>query len=132
MRVLIVEDEPLLALSLAAELKHAGHEVLGPSGDADEALCLLERQCADLALVDADLGGSMDGIELARALHAECELPTLLLTSEPADTHAKADAALGMITLPFDPAEIPESVDIAKIVLEGGKPPAPPHSLRLF
>ena len=80
MRVLIVEDEPLIAMSLAAELKLAGHEVIGPSGDAHEALCLLERHCADLALIDVDLQGPMGGIELARALQIECDLPTLLLT----------------------------------------------------
>ncbi len=132
MRVLIVEDEPLIALSLAAELKLAGHEVLGPSGDADEAFCLLARESADLALVDADLQGSMGGIELARALQDERELHTLLLTREPAATHAQADVALGMISLPFDPSDIPDSIDIAKIVMEGGQPPNPPRSLHLF
>lgn len=132
MRVLIVEDEPLIALSLAAELKLAGHEVIGPSADADEALCLLERQCADLALIDVNLQGEMDGIELARALQIECELPVLLLTNEPAATHEQANAALGMITLPFDPSDLPESIHVAQIVMEGGQPPAPPLSLRLF
>ncbi|NLG77721.1 MAG: response regulator [Xanthomonadaceae bacterium] len=132
MRVLIVEDEPLIALSLTAELKQAGHEVVGPSRDADEALCLMERQCADLALIDADLQGSMDGVELARALYVECEIPALLLTSEPTETHAHAYGALGMIALPFDPSDIPESIDIARIVLEGGQPPSAPRSLHLF
>jgi DNA-binding response OmpR family regulator len=132
MRVLIVEDEPLIALSLAAELKLAGHEVIGPSADADEALCLLERQCADLALIDVNLQGQMDGIALARALQLECELPTLLLTNEPAATHEQANAALGMITLPFDPSDLPESIHVAQIVMEGGQPPASPVSLRLF
>ena len=132
MRVLIVEDEPLIAISLAAELKHAGHEVLGPSGDANEALCLLEQQCADLALIDVDLHGSMGGVELARALQANSETPALLLTSDPAETHASSDAALGMITMPFDPADILESIQVAQVLIEGGQPPTPPHSLRLF
>jgi DNA-binding response OmpR family regulator len=132
MRVLIVEDEPLIALSLAAELKLAGHEVIGPSADADEALCLLERQRADLALIDVNLQGQMDGIDLARALRMECQLPVLLLTNEPSVTYEQAHAALGMITLPFDPSDLPESIHVAQIVMEGGKPPAPPLSLRLF
>lgn len=134
MRVLIVEHEPLIAISLADELRLAGHEVLGPSADADEALCLAGDQNVDLALVDVGVRGHMDGIELARTLHVQCDIPTLLLTTEPAAGYANTDAALGMITLPFDPAEIPESIQAAETVLRGGQPAPPtvPHSLELF
>jgi two-component system, response regulator PdtaR len=135
MRVLIVENEPLIAISLAAELRLAGHDVLGPSTDADEALCLAGDHKADLALVDVELHGTMDGIELARTLHAQCDVPTLLLTTEPVAAHAhNSDAAMGIITLPFDPSELPESVHAAETVLRGGELEAPniPSSLQLF
>lgn len=134
MRILIVEHEPLIALSLAAELRGAGHEVLGPSNDGDEAVCLACDHSADLALVDAGLSGSMSGLELARALQTECHVPVLLLTTQPANLRASSDAALGLIALPFDPAELPETVHAADIVIHGGRPPKSnlPHSLRLF
>lgn len=132
MKVLIVEEEPLIAMSLAAELELAGHEVLGPSADADEALCLLDRQSADLALIDTGLPGPISGLELTAVLHAECEVPTLLLTREPAAAHAHAAGALGVITLPFNPADISDSIEAAAIVLRGGEPTAPPRSLQLF
>jgi DNA-binding response OmpR family regulator len=134
MRVLIVESEPLIAMSLAAELRLAGHEVLGPSIDAAEALCLAGEQHADIALVDAALEGTMDAAELARSLQAHCEVPVLFLTTEPATTHEHAGAALGMISLPFDPSDIPQTIQAAQTILRGEQP-APrtvPHALQLF
>jgi two-component system, response regulator PdtaR len=134
MRVLIVEDEPLIALSLASELKLAGHHVLGPSADADEALCLAGDHHADLALISADLQGGMGGTELARLLQSQCEVPALLLTTQPSTMHADTDAFLGMITLPFDPAEISDLIRAAQAVIGGDQPVATsvPQSLRLF
>lgn len=134
MKVLIVEDEPLIALSLAAELKLAGHEVLGPSGDADEALCLAGEHRADIALIDMGLHGSRDGVDLARMLHDKCHIPILFLTTQPSAAHANADTALGVITFPFNPADIPESINAAEVVMRGGhpSPPSVPLSLELF
>ena len=136
MRVLIVESEPLIAMSLAAELRLAGHEVLGPSIDAAEALCLAGEQHADIALVDAALESTMGmgATELARMLQAHCEVPVLFLTTEPATTHEHSDAALGMISLPFDPSDIPQTIQAAQTLLRGEQP-APrtvPHALQLF
>ena len=134
MRVLIVEDEPLIAMSLAAELRLAGHEVLGPSGDAAEALCLAGEQEAELALIDTGLNSSMDAVELARMLRAQCDVATLFLTTEPTYFHEHADAALGMIALPFDPADITQTVQAAERALQGDRPMARtmPHALQLF
>lgn len=134
MRVLIVEDEPLIAMSLAAELKLAGHDVVGPSGDAAEALCLAGEQEADLALIDTALNSSMDAVELARTLRAQCDVPALFLTTEPSYFNEHSDAALGMITLPFDPADITQTIQAAERVLRGDRPMprTVPHALQLF
>jgi DNA-binding response OmpR family regulator len=134
MRVLIVEDEPLIAMSLAAELTLAGHDVLGPSSDAAEALCLAVEQDAELALIDTALNSSMDPVELARMLLAQCGVPALFLTTDPMHYHEHAHAALGMITLPFDPADITQSILAAQRVIEGDRPTARtvPHALQLF
>jgi DNA-binding response OmpR family regulator len=134
MRVLIVEDEPLIAMSLAAELRLAGHEVLGPSGDAAEALCLAGEQEAELALIDTALNSSMDAVELARMLRAQCDVATLFLTTEPTFFNEHADAALGMIALPFDPADITQTVQAAERALQGDRPMprTMPHALQLF
>jgi DNA-binding response OmpR family regulator len=134
MRVLIVEAEPLIALSLAAELRIAGHEVLGPSGDVDEALRLASERPIDLALIDAGMAGTMTGVELARMLNAQCDVPSLLLTTEKLNGDLHADAAIGTVALPFDPADIPHTVLAVASALNGDASPPRniPNSLQLF
>jgi two-component system, response regulator PdtaR len=55
MRILIVEDEPLIAASIDWELRDAGYEVIGPAADAAHALALARATRPDLALVDINL-----------------------------------------------------------------------------
>lgn len=69
-RVMLVEDEALIAMDVAAELEDAGHDVLGPFGREDEALAALERDAPDVALLDVNLGEG-DSFALADALRAQ-------------------------------------------------------------
>ena len=66
-RVLVVEDEPLLALDVASTLEDVGVEAVGPAGTVEEALRLIEKGSLDAALVDVNLNGrTVD--EIAAAL----------------------------------------------------------------
>jgi CheY-like chemotaxis protein len=56
-RVLVVEDEFLIALDLTTVLREAGASVVGPAHSASEALDLLETAVIDVAVLDLDLGG---------------------------------------------------------------------------
>jgi len=56
-RVLVVEDELLIALELSRTLERLGCEVVGPASSIDKALALLEAQRPDVALLDEDLKG---------------------------------------------------------------------------
>ena len=55
-RVLVVEDEPLIAFDVADHLREAGFEVVGPAASVSAALKLLESQGCDLAVLDVNLG----------------------------------------------------------------------------
>jgi len=55
-RILIVEDEPLLALDLAHRLEQAGFDIVGPAADVACALRLIEREGCDAAVLDIHLG----------------------------------------------------------------------------
>jgi CheY-like chemotaxis protein len=65
-RILVVEDEPLIAMEIEATLRDGGCSVVGPVGDPEQALSLVESGC-DAALLDANLGGRPVD-ELAAAL----------------------------------------------------------------
>ncbi|HEV2473489.1 MAG TPA: response regulator, partial [Chthonomonadales bacterium] len=79
-RVLVLEDERLVARDIQSTLAAAGYETsLAASGE--EAIEVARRERPDLALVDIRLAGKLDGIETARALRQELELPVVYLTA---------------------------------------------------
>ena len=68
--ILLVEDEVLVRMSLAEQLRSAGYVVLEAS-NADEALDLLQSQRVRVVVSDIRMPGRMDGVELARAIRAQ-------------------------------------------------------------
>lgn len=135
MLVLVVEDEPLIAVSLELELELAGHRVLGPASDPEQAWRLAAQHRPDVALIDIGMHGDPRGIELARVLRVEYDVAVLFVTMTREPALENQDAAVGIITKPFDPDDVPESVEIADAVKHGRRPPvshALPASLELF
>jgi len=134
MLVLIVEDEPLIAVSLELELELAGHHVLGPAADSDYALRLATEHRPDVALIDIELHSNASGVELARILQSQYNVAVLFVTMTRHAAWENQDAAVGVLTKPFDPDDVLDSVEIAN-ALKHGKQPAPdsvPGSLELF
>jgi DNA-binding response OmpR family regulator len=86
-RVLIVEDEPLIAENLRLLLVESGFEVAGVCAKVDTALRLIEVAACDVAIVDANLAG-VSAAPVARALAAR-ELPFIVLSGY---TRAQLDA----------------------------------------
>src|SRR5690606_27173791 len=103
-RILIVEDEPLIAMDLAASLAEAGFEVVGPAGRIDEALRLIGRARFDGALMDANLGGQAVD-ELAAALTRR-NIPFAFVTGYGRESLPTAFAAAPMLTKPVDTAAL--------------------------
>lgn len=132
MLILVAEDEPYSALSAVWELEQAGHEVLGPAASFEEAVRLAERQSPDLALIDIDLQHTGGGVALARRLQAD-EVPSLFVSAEQALARRHSDLALGCIGKPYNPADLPGSIEAVDALLHGRAPPSwVPRSLRLF
>jgi len=80
-KILIVEDEPIVALDLQQEINQMGYEVVGVAESADEALLAVSACRPDLALMDIRIVGSMDGIQTARLLSSLYGTPSIFLTS---------------------------------------------------
>jgi len=68
MRILVVEDERIIALALSHVIKTSGHEVLACVPSGEEALAALEHTAADLVLLDIRLEGELDGVETAKRI----------------------------------------------------------------
>ncbi len=80
-KILIVEDEFVVAENLRAELESMGYEIVGMAFSGDEALELARPERPDLVLMDIKLHEGMDGIETAIHLRQELDIPSFFLTA---------------------------------------------------
>lgn len=108
LRVLVVDDELLIADYVALLLEEAGHVVIGPAGSAPEALDLLQRSAAvDAAVLDIKLPGRMDGIALAAEIVRRHGPVPFIFASGSGDptTRQRAEAAapLAFLQKPIEP-----------------------------
>ncbi len=109
-RILLVEDEFLVRLTLAEALTDAGYTVL-EAETAEAALAALGEDRVALLLTDLQLPGALDGYALAAALrHRLPGLPVIFLTGRPGDLPDAPGARQRMIAKPYLPSEICEAV----------------------
>lgn len=103
MRVLIIEDEVLVADLLTSIVDEAGGEVVAVVDTAEEALEVTRRRRPDLALVDIQLAGAMDGIAAARVLGEAGVLIVFVTGSNDPSTASRIRdlAPLGVCHKPF-------------------------------
>jgi CheY-like chemotaxis protein len=109
---LLVEDEPVIALDLIWRLEHLGCRVLW-ADNADEALVLCAQHNPDVALINFQQSGKLDGMALARRLRTRFGLWVLFLTgARPEDLAAAADydAQLPVLHKPFTFSQMIRSI----------------------
>jgi len=113
MRILVVEDEALLAMHLEDLVATLGHEACGAASDAAGALALAERERPDLALMDLALAGGDDGREVARELRARYGVPSVFVTGNPdllETPEGRAAAPLSVVGKPFRDEDIAQAL----------------------
>ncbi len=99
-RILVVEDEFLLADHIAELLENNGHEVIGPAGTLDEAVALASRAQIDAALLDVNIvGGPIDAV--AEAL-ADRGIPFFFVTAERREHLPSGFRDKGIVAKPFE------------------------------
>jgi len=115
LNIYIVEDEPLITATVATALKKQGFKVLGDSDEYQTALDEIDKLSPDLILLDIQLEGVRDGIDLALQLD-ERKIPYLYLTSQTdPDTikRVKETHPLGYIVKPFTEAGLRSNIELA-------------------
>ena len=115
-RILVVEDEAVVAADLQQRLTALGYEVTGTAASGREALRLAEAQPPDLALMDIKLEGELDGIQAASRLAELFRVPVVYLTafSDRAFLErAKITEPYGYLLKPFSERELGVWVEIA-------------------
>jgi DNA-binding NarL/FixJ family response regulator len=120
-RILIVEDEYLVALSSEWALSDAGFEVLAVVAKGEDALALAAEAVPDLVLMDIRLSGQMDGIETALALRAQGIRCVFASANSDPEIVNRGQAAepLGWLRKPFSDTALLKAVDEALAQLRG-------------
>jgi len=115
-KILIVEDEPLIAEGIAFHLKDSIFSVTAIAYDAEDAFRLLQISSPDIALLDINLNGDMDGIQVAEFINRVCAIPFIYLTSYSDKAildRAKSTIPSGFIVKPFNRNTLLASLEIA-------------------
>jgi DNA-binding response OmpR family regulator len=128
-RILIVEDEMLVALELESVLQELGHDVAGIVPDLQAAELYFD-EALDLALVDLNLRDGLTGPEIGKRL-SERGVTVLFITANPSILGLGIAGAIGVVTKPTDHETVKAAVDFALGVREG-RSVSPPPQLKLF
>lgn len=115
-KVLIVEDEPVIAENISIYLNNNDFEVSAIAYDSDEAIEQLDLNTPDAVIMDINLESERDGIDIAGYINNKIHIPFLFLTSY-SDKHtlerAKAVKPSGYIVKPFNEKTLLASLEIA-------------------
>ncbi len=115
-KILIVEDDELIALFVQLKLEMLGYQSLGFTSRGEDAVKLAGELRPDLVLMDIHLAGKMDGIDAANAIHQQYSIPVIFLTSNASDEvleRAKHVEAFGYIIKPFTDQELRTGIEMA-------------------
>lgn len=112
-KVLIVEDQALLAMELDHVLTESGHWVVGCADDAAIAFALADEDRPQVALVDVNLRDGLTGPQIARQLIERHDTAVIFITANPEQIPEGFSGAIGVITKPFDVQTLKEVVDFA-------------------
>jgi len=114
-RILIVEDEIITAMDLAAELEEMGYLVVDTVGTGHEAIEKVELFRPDLVLMDIVLRGDVDGIQVAEQIH-DLDIPVVYLSAFSDDTtveRAKKTFPFGYLIKPYQKDELYSTIETA-------------------
>lgn len=115
-RILIVEDELIIARDIERQLIALGHRPMGMATSGEEAVALAAALQPQLVLMDIHLSGAMDGVEAALSIRARAPIPVIFLTAYTTDDvidRAKLAEPSGYLIKPFEPVVLRTTIEIA-------------------
>ncbi|TWB44275.1 response regulator [Nitrospirillum pindoramense] len=115
-RLMIVEDDALVALGIRLTVEDLGYEVCGIAASEPEAIALAASSHPHLALMDIRLKGTVDGIDTARRLRNEFSLRSVFLsayTDEQTMARASQTYPLGFVQKPYSAGQLKSALDLA-------------------
>jgi CheY-like chemotaxis protein len=115
-KILVVEDENIVALELKKRLKKLGYQVSSVASTGKEAINKAEGFMPDLVIMDIRLKGDMDGIQAAQTIRERFNIPIIYLTAHSDNEtlkRAKQTEPYGYILKPFEEDDLRTAIEIA-------------------
>lgn len=114
-KILVVEDEVIIAIDIKNRLTKLGYTVTAIAFSGEEAINKATDDCPDLVLMDINLKGNIDGVEAAAQISDRFNIPIIYLTANADNTtleRAKATEPLGYLLKPFKEKELHTTIEI--------------------
>jgi two-component system, response regulator PdtaR len=114
-KILVVEDETIVAMDIADTLQKLGHAVTATVPSSKRAITSIKENRPDLILMDIGLEGEMDGVQTAAKIRAQFNIPVIFLTAfvdEKTLERAKVTAPAGYLTKPFEENDLRIAIEI--------------------
>jgi len=115
-RIMIVEDEHIIALDIKKHVMGFGYDVAGIHSSGESALAAMKDEHPDLVLMDIRLNGEMDGLETAQIIKTEHNIPVVMLTAYADDDtldRAKLSQPFAYIIKPYEERELRTAIIIS-------------------
>lgn len=117
LKILVVEDEGIVALEITESLEKLGYEVVGTADNFSETLDAITAKQPDLILMDVVLSGDKDGVEIARYVRQHFQIPVIFLTAyaDP-DTVQRGNATdpVGYLVKPIQEEDLYAAIETAQ------------------
>ncbi len=121
MKILIVEDEPVIAIDIKRTLLKSGYEVASVVRSGEQAVEQVTQDPPDLVLMDIKLPGKIDGIEAAAQIRAIDQVPVVYLTAHSNESlieRSKRTEPYGYLLKPFREKELQATIELARYKYE--------------
>ncbi|MDQ1275825.1 MAG: two-component system, response regulator PdtaR [Euryarchaeota archaeon] len=115
-RILIVEDEHIVAMGIKRMLKNMGYTLVGVASSGEDAINKAENTFPDLVLMDIMLRGEINGIEAAKEIKERFDVPIVYLTAcseSKIVERAWKTGPSGYVVKPFDEKDLQKSINVA-------------------
>ena len=115
-RILIVEDDRVVARDIEQQLVRIGHVVVATTARGEDALPLAQKAQPDLVLMDIRLEGTLDGIDAAQQVRQHCHIPVVFLTAYADDNtvqRASLTEPFGYLLKPFEDSQLRTVIEMA-------------------
>lgn len=117
-KILIVEDEMIIAANVSRQLTNLGYRVTGLIPRAEEVMAHLEKDLPDIILMDINLNCDLDGIEVVTLIQKVYKIPVIYLTANTDEAHfnrAKITNPYGFVSKPFKKLDLQRTIELTTI-----------------